>query len=154
VRAGISSRESLAWLFFERFIDTLGSRQVRCVAQRYCLSHSSLIASHFSLRTHRHTIDQSCPWVHFVHLVLRQLGPVTYEIQRNERARSWIVHVDIATTRRNKNWIVSCQSTHRKSPATTTKHPISGDHGHAVSFANHNASGTESHAPCIYVLFY
>jgi len=40
------------------------------------------------------TIDQSCPWVHFVHLVLRQLRPVTYEIQRNERARSWIVHVD------------------------------------------------------------
>jgi len=26
--------------------------------------------------------------------VLRQLGPVTYEIRRNERARSWTVHVD------------------------------------------------------------
>jgi len=90
------------------------------------------------------TIDQSCPWVHFVHLVLRQLGPVTYEIQRNESAGSWIVHVDKLKPCHDPEEQKLDSQLPVNAPQITS----------AVSFANHNASGTESHAPCIYVLFY
>jgi len=77
---------------------------------------------------------------------------VTYEIQRNERARSWIVHVDKLKPCHDPEEQKLDSQLPVNAPQITSDNDQASDirdHAHAVSFANHGASGTENH-PLVY----